>query len=352
MIIAAVAGAHPPYYYSQSELIAAFQEFWAKEHHNVGRVARFHEAVLVGGRHLALPMERYPQLSGFGEANAAFIEVGTNVGEIALRRALDEAGLRPQDLDAIFFTTVTGVAAPSIDARLANRLGFRSDIKRIPMFGLGCVAGAAGIARLHDYLKAYPHHRAALLSVELCSLTLQRRDLSIPNLVASGLFGDGAAAVIGLGDAVAGDCAGPRVVGSLSRFYPDTEQVMGWDVGDAGFRIILDAGVPRVAREFLGADFDTFSQAFSFDRSQVGAWICHPGGPKVLEAFEEALGITRDDVALTWRTLRDVGNLSSASVLLVLRDTLAERRPEAGKLGVMIAMGPGFCSEFVLLEFR
>jgi alkylresorcinol/alkylpyrone synthase len=352
MIIASVAGAHPPHYYSQSELIAAFQAFWAQEHHNVGRVARFHEAVLVGGRHLALPMERYPLLTGFGESNTAFIEVGTDVAERALRQALDEAGLLPTDLDAIFFTTVTGIAAPSIDARLVNRVGLRPDIKRTPMFGLGCVAGAAGVARMHDYLKAYPTHRAALVSVELCSLTLQRRDLSIPNLVASGLFGDGAAVVIGLGDEVAGDCAGPRVVASQSRFYPNTEHVMGWDIADSGFRIVLDAGVPRVAREFLGGDFTTFAEAQGFSRDDVRAWVCHPGGPKVLEAFEEALGITRDDLALTWRTLREVGNLSSASVLLVLRDTLAERRPKAGELGVMIAMGPGFCSEFVLLQFR
>lgn len=351
--IAAVATAWPPHRYEQDELIAAFKANWATVHHNVERVDQLHRSVRVGGRNLALPMERYPALSGFGEANSAWIEVGTAVGEAAVRGAIEKAGLVPTDIDAIFFTTVTGVAAPSIDARLVNRLRMCTDIKRSPFFGLGCVAGAAGVARVSDYLRAYPTHATVLLSVELCSLTLQRGDLSIPNLIASGLFGDGAAAVVMVGAerARAMGIEGPRVAATKSRFYYDTERVMGWDVGDRGFKIVLSATVPDVVRRYIGEDVDGFLAEQGLSRADVASWVCHPGGPKVLEAFQDVLGLPEDALSLTWESLELVGNLSSASVLHVLGETLARRRPPPGTPGLMMAMGPAFCSELVLLSW-
>ena len=357
MQIAAIGTALPPHRYEQDALIAAFTEFWSRTHFNPRRVEQLHKAVQVGGRNLALPMEEYAQLSGFGEANDAWIRVAQEVGEQAVRNGLERAGLVPTDVDAIFFTTVTGIAAPSIEARLINRLGLRTDVKRVPMFGLGCVAGAAGVARLHDYLAAYPDQVAVLLSVELCSLTAQPQDLSIPNLIATGLFGDGAAAVIGVGDTRAGamglgpGAAGPRVRASRSRFYPDTERVMGWDVGDRGFRIVLSAEVPAMVTRHMGDDVAAFLADQGVERAQIESWVCHPGGPRVLEAFEETLGLTEEDLAITWRSLREVGNLSSSSVLFVMSETMATRRPAAGTLGLMLAMGPGFCSELVLIEW-
>lgn len=354
--ILSVAGAHPPHRYSQQQLADALREHWAARHYNPARLEALHRAVCVGGRHLALPIEDYAKLRGFGDANDAWIGVATDVGAAAVADALAEAGLAPSDVDAIFFTTVTGVAAPSIDARLANRLGLRTDVKRMPLFGLGCVAGAAGIARLHDYLLAWPDHVAALVSVELCSLTLQRDDLSIPNLIASGLFGDGAAAVVMAGSERAArlGAPGPRVLATRSRLYPDTERVMGWDVGDTGFRIVLSAEVPEVVRRWLGDDVDGFLADAGMGRGDVASWVCHPGGPKVLDAFEETLGLrggTGGDLALTRRSLAEVGNMSSASVLFVLRDTMREARPDAGSRGLVLALGPGFCSELVLLSW-
>jgi alkylresorcinol/alkylpyrone synthase len=194
---------------------------------------------------------------------------------------------------------------------------------------------------------------AVLLSVELCSLTLQREDLSVANLIASGLFGDGAACVVGVGAARARAQGrpGPRVVSTRSRFYPDTERVMGWDVGEGGFKIVLSATVPDVVRTYIASDVDAFLGDHGLERADIATWVCHPGGPKVLEAFEQALGLTKDDLAITWRSLREVGNLSSSSILFVLADTIAERRPAPGAPGIMIAMGPGFCSEMVLLEW-
>jgi alkylresorcinol/alkylpyrone synthase len=347
--IAAVGSAFPPNFYDQETLLAAFRTHWATRHYNLDRLEALHRNVLVGGRHLALPLEEYARLSGFGASNDAWLRVAQDVGETAVRRALDAAGLTPADVDAFIAVTVTGVAAPSLDARLANRLRLPARVKRTPIFGLGCVAGAAGISRAADYLKAYPDQVAVLLSVELCSLTLQPADLSIPNLIASGLFGDGGAAVVLTGRRR--PVAGPRVLATRSIFYPNTERVMGWDVTDTGFRVVLSAEVPEVARRFLRADVDTFLTDHGLSRDRIATWIAHPGGPKVLQAMAAALEVDDERLAPAWRSLREVGNLSSTSVLLVLQDILANHAPPPGSYGVITAMGPGFCSELVLVRW-
>jgi alkylresorcinol/alkylpyrone synthase len=266
--------------------------------------------------------------------------------------ALGKAGLSTSDVDALIFVTVTGVATPSIDARLMNRLDLPARVKRMPIFGLGCVAGAAGISRAADYVRGFPDQVAVLLSVELCSLTLQPEDLSIPNLIASGLFGDGAAAVVVTGeDRPVNGASGPRIVDTRSVFYKDSERVMGWDISETGFKIVLSADVPVVAREKLRPDVDAFLAEHGLTPADISSWVCHPGGPKVLEAMQEALELPEGALDVTWRSLREVGNLSSTSVLLVLEETLANHRPAPGSWGMVIAMGPGFCSELVLLRW-
>jgi len=348
MQITAVHTARPPHYYNQEQLLAAFQAMWATQHHNPRRVEQLHKAVRVGGRHLALPMDAYDDLD-FTSANQAFIRVGTDLAEQAIQGALDAAGLKPTDVDALYFASVTGISAPSIDALLVNRLGLRTDVKRIPIFGLGCVAGAAGTARLNDYLKGHKNGVAVLVCVELCSLTLQRKDLSIPNLIASGLFGDGAAAVVAVGDDH--PAAGPvKVLDTKSRFYPDTERVMGWDIGTTGFSIVLSADVPNMVLANAREDVDAFLGEHDLTRDDITTWVCHTGGPKVLQAFETALELPNDALARSWHSLEHVGNLSSASVLHVLADTLTEPPPPGSK-ALMMAMGPGFCAEMVLLEW-
>lgn len=360
MRIASVAGAFPAHFYSQEQLVEALKGYWAKEHYNPARLERLHQNVLVGGRHLALKMEDYEDLTTWGQANDAWIRVAQEVGAEAVRRALAKVDLEPGDIDALFTVTVTGVATPSLDARLVNRLGLKSSLKRVPIFGLGCVAGAAGIARAADYVKAYPDQVAVLLSVELCSLTLQRRDMTIPNLIASGLFGDGGAAVVVVGDEhplaqaeVGSTDTAPRpaVVDSRSVFYPNTEGVMGWDISESGFKIVLSAEVPQMVTGHLRQDVDAFLADHGLARSDISTWICHPGGPKVLSAMEQALELDGDALSVTWKSLRQVGNLSSTSVLLVLEETLASYPPPPASWGVLLAMGPGFCSELVLLRF-
>jgi alkylresorcinol/alkylpyrone synthase len=354
--VIAVGRALPRNHLDQEQVIAALRALWAARHFNVERFEELHRAVQVSGRYLALPPEEYPRLDSFARCNDAWIEAAQDLGERAVRDALARAGLGARDVDHLLFVTVTGIATPSIDARLVNRLGMKPSVKRTPIFGLGCVAGAAGLARAADYLRAFPGETALLLSVELCSLTLQREDLSVANIVASGLFGDGAAAVALAGSARGAaprgaTAAGPRVVASRSVFYPDTERVMGWDLVDSGFKVVLSAKVPELVREHLGHDVDAFLGEHGLARRDVRHWVAHTGGPKVLQAFEGALALPEGALARSWRSLRDVGNLSSASVLFVLGDLLEEAAPSPGDRGLLLAMGPGFCSELVLLAW-
>jgi alkylresorcinol/alkylpyrone synthase len=349
--IAAVGAAFPPHYYDQETLIEAFRLLWGKRHYNVERAERLHRNVLVGGRHLALPLDEYARLDSWGKANDAWIRVAQEVGAAAVRQGLDKAGLAIDDVGALYTVTVTGVATPSLDARLINRLRLPVATKRVPIFGLGCLAGAAGVARAADYLAGHPREVVVLLSVELCSLTLQPEDLSVPNLIASGLFGDGAAAVVLVGAERAEAAAGPRVVASTSSFYYDTERVMGWDISEKGFRVVLSAEVPEMVRRHLRDDVDAFLATQGLGRADIASWVAHPGGPKVLEAMQEELALPADALAVTWRGLREVGNLSSTSVLLVLQETMEQHRPPPGSYGLLLAMGPGFCSEVVLLQW-
>ncbi len=349
MHIASAASALPRYYYPQQVLLDAFRRHWGKRLERFQILERLHGATQVDGRYLALPMERYP-LANWGEANNCWIEVSMELGQQAICRALQQAGVSKQDIGAFFFVSITGVASPSIDARLINKMNLSPRTKRIPIFGLGCVAGAAGLARAADYVKAFPGEAALLLSVELCSLTVQQHDLSVANLISTGLFGDGGAAVIVRGADLEG-AGGPEVIATRSVFYPDTEYVMGWDISERGFQIVLSRDVPEVVLRNLGHDVDAFLADQGLGREDIGSWVIHTGGPKVLEATEGALGLRNGELAASWECLRRTGNLSSASVLFVLEEVMNNRRPEPGTWGILAAMGPGFCSELLLLRW-
>jgi alkylresorcinol/alkylpyrone synthase len=331
-VIAAVRGELPPRRYTQDEVTDALLAMPGFADHGAF-VRAVHRSAKVDSRHMVLPLEEYAMVTDFGTA-------------------LEDAGLVPADVDLIMTTTVTGLAVPTLDARIAGRIGLRPDVRRVPLFGLGCVAGAAGVGRLDDYLRGHRDGVAVLLAVELCSL-IPKTEPSIATLVGSALFGDGAAAVVAVGDRRAEqiNAAGPEVLDARSHLYPDSLRTMGWDVDASGFRLVLSPDVPAVVERYLADDVTGFLAAHGLRVGDVGAWVSHPGGPKVIEAITATLELPEDALELTWRSLAEVGNLSSASVLHVLRDTMAKRPPE-GSPGVMMAMGPGFCSELVLLRWR
>lgn len=338
--VAGVALAFPPHRYTQDELSSTLVDVAGPE------FQRFAASSGVSTRHLALPLSRYGELSGFTEANDTYVDIALELGERALVSALAKAGVEPSDVDAIFSTTVTGLTVPSLEARLISRVGLRPDVKRVPLFGLGCVAGAAGLARVYDYLRAYPDQVAALLAVELCSLTIQRQDNSIANLVASSLFGDGAGALIATG--ADRTPAGPKVLATRSRTYPDTENVLGWKIGTDGFGIVLSAEIATIVEKYLGDDVRKFLAEHGLSTADISTWVLHAAGPKVIDTFESVLELAPAALDRTRKSLRDKGNLSSVSVLDILRDTMADP-PIPGSIGLMVAMGPGFSSELVLL---
>jgi alkylresorcinol/alkylpyrone synthase len=359
--IAGVGSAMPQHRFPQEAITAMLTDFWDGKLESPGLLERFHSRMGVDYRHLAFPLECYAQFTSWGETNAAWLKVAEELGVGAIDEALDHAGMSRHDLDALFVVSITGIASPSLDARLINRMRLRPNIKRTPIFGIGCAGGAIGLSRASDYTLAYPEHTAAILAVELCSLTLQSDDLSTANQIAAGLFGDGAVAAVVVGSHAAANhpsipsrasaIAGPRVLDCNSVFYPDSEDVMGWDISENGFKIVLSPRLPEVIRDNLAGDVDAFLGNHQLSRADIGTWVIHTGGPKVLEAIQDTLQLRDRDLERSWDCLRRFGNLSSASVLLVLEDVLTNHRPAPETYGVLLAMGPGFCSEMILLRW-
>jgi alkylresorcinol/alkylpyrone synthase len=349
MRILSAATAFPTHKYSQRTLLEALAFEWGSKLENRKMLERLWANVGVEERYLSLPLTSYYGLNTFGQNNDAWMKAAEELGSTAICGALARAHKKIEDIRALFFVSITGICSPSIDARLVNRMGLPLNVKRTPIFGLGCVGGAAGISRAADYVRAYPDQIAVLLSVELCSFTLQRNDLSIANQISAGLFGDGAAAVVIGGSEVEG--AGPEIIDTCSSFYPETEEVMGWSISEKGFKIVLSPDVPGVIMKYLGRDVDSFLGSHNLSRADIGSWVVHTGGPKILQATQSALGIESSAISMSWEALRTMGNLSSASVLAVLEMTTTRARPAPGTWSILAAMGPGFCSELVLLRW-
>ena len=351
-VVAGTGTALPAHRYGQRELAEVAKRLLPNLEIAPAVIERFFRRTGVEQRYLALEAGAYSKLSGLKQRNDAWIDAAMPLAQRAIERALEDAELAPEDVGALFTTTITGIAVPSLDARLMNRLPFASTLKRTPLFGLGCLAGAAGIARAADYLRAYPREVAVLTSVELCSLTVQREDASLANVISSGLFGDGAATVVLVGsEHPRAKQRGPRVLDSRAHFFPNTERVMGWDVVDSGFKIVLSPDVPSIAREGVPALVDALLAPHELGRTDIGAWVAHPGGPAVMSAMAEGLGIGGEALQHTRRSLAEVGNLSSASVLFLLDDFRKRVRPTRNTHGVLIAMGPAFSAEAVLLQW-
>ena len=281
--LATIAGVHtsfPRNFYLQHEILSAHREVWKDRDVDLRKLERIYHGTRVEGRHLALPLDAYHRPRPWGETPDAWIEISEELGAEAVLGALEAAGLEVADVDALVFVSVTGIATPSVDARL----GLPAGTRRLPIFGLGCVAGAAGLARSADLSQAFPEGVVVLLSVELCSLTLQHDDLSAANMIAAGLFGDGAAAVVLTGSGRREP--GPAIVATRSVLYPDTEHIMGWRVSEKGFQLVLSSELPRLIETHLCGDVDAFLGEHGLRREDVDYWIAHTGGPKILDSVD------------------------------------------------------------------
>lgn len=305
-------------------------------------------------RHICMPLEWYGEPHDFGATNACYVEQALALAEEAAVRTLDAVGLSPGDVDHLVLVSSTGVATPSLDARLANRLGFRADFKRTPIWGLGCAGGAAGLARARDFALADPESRVLLVALELCSLTFQRGDMTRRNLVAASLFSDGAAAALVLGGSARAPKADGRraleLLEARSKLWPDTLDVMGWEVDPHGLHVVFSRDIPTIVREWVRPNLEEFLAAAGLTLEELEHVVAHPGGPKVLAAYAEALGRDPATFRHAREVLRDCGNMSSPTCLFVLERVLEEGAIGAGEHAVLAALGPGFSSELVLMR--
>jgi alkylresorcinol/alkylpyrone synthase len=308
------------------------------------RLLPIFDNVNVDYRHFCVPVEWFVRDHGFPEKNALYVENALDLSEKAASRALDRAGIGPEQVGAIYFVSTTGFSTPSLDSKLIFRLGLSEHTRRVPIWGLGCSAGAAGIARAAEHARLYPEKLVLLVAVELSGLTFQRGDRSKSNLISTSLFADGAAAVL------LGNTAGPEILGSYSTTWPDTEDVMGWDLVETGLKVQLSKSVPVIVREKFRDNLEEACTSLGLDFEDLEHFVLHPGGSKVLDAFESALGLEPGGLGSSRDVLRDCGNMSSVTVLFILERFLESREFAKGELGVLSAMGPGFSAEHVFFR--
>src|ERR1044071_2267415 len=311
-VIVSTKTGFPEHYYPQSTLLTTAQREWKKQRPSIVKpLEQFYTNVKVKDRYLSWPLERYKEPTTFEERNNAYIETALALGEQTICALLDQVQMSPQEIDQLTIVSTTGIAVPALDARLMNRIPFSRRMKRLPLFGLGCMGGAAGIARTADYLQGHPDEAVILFAIELCSLTIQRDDLSLANIVASGLFGDGAAAVLMVGDDHPRAQPGlPRVIDSQSQFFPETEHIMGWEVTNSGFKVLLSADIAELAHAAVRPIMESFLGRHNLTIADVDHWLVHPGGPRVIQALEDGLGLPDDALSLSWECLAEAGNIS------------------------------------------
>jgi alkylresorcinol/alkylpyrone synthase len=315
---------------------------------DIDRLLPVFSNALVENRYLSVPVEWFETDHSFAERNVHYIETALELGEEAISSCMRNADLTPKDIDHLIFVSTTGLATPSIDAHLINILKLRPNVRRTPIWGLGCAGGVAGLSRAHEYTVAFPHERALVLALELCSLTFQRNDLSKSNLVATSLFGDGAAAVLVSG-AETGD-AGRRILASRSTLWYESLDVMGWDINDRGLKVLFSRDIPSIVRSLALPALLEFLSSQGLALHDLMHIIAHPGGAKVIEAYEQALGLPEGKMDRARAVLRKYGNMSSPTVLFVLEDYVRAQAIRPDEYGLITALGPGFSAEMMLIQ--
>jgi alkylresorcinol/alkylpyrone synthase len=298
-------------------------------------------------RHFCFPPEYYLSPRNFEQRNRDFLEQAILLSDNAIAAALQGDSL--ESVDHVIYVTTTGVITPSLEAHLYNRLGLRPDVRRTPIFGIGCAGGVNALAHARDFALAYPCSRTLILAVELCGQTFQKGDFSAKNLVAVSLFGDGVSAVVV--DGKQGETEGPQILGTYSELIRDSLDVMGWDVTSNGLELILSPTVDDYVHDCLPEIAGRFLKQQELELADIDYFIFHPGGPKILRAYQEAFQLGDDQLRFSRHILRCYGNISSASVLFVLKDVLDHGHPPPGAIGLLAAMGPGFAAELALVRF-
>ena len=342
--VAGLATAVPPNLVTQAEAKDFARGFFGDALPGIDRLLTAFGRAGIERRHLARPPEWYVQPRSFPEKNEVYQEAATALAEEAAEQAIERSGIDRRELGSVVFVSTTGIAKPTLDGRLIQRLGLAGTVHRAPLWGFGCAGGAAGLAHAATLVRG-TGRPALLVSVELCSVTFMHGDRSKANLIATALFGDGAAAAV-----VALDGEGPLLLRGHSHLLEDSEDVMGWSLEPNGLRVVFSRHIPTIVHDILPSVVDEATAAGGLRPADLRHHVFHPGGTKVLDAFADALDMDPDGFALAREILRDYGNMSSPTVLFVL-ERFVERSPPGGDPGLLLALGPGFSAESVLFRW-
>lgn len=359
--IISIAEAVPPYEMKQNQISAFSRELFSESFKDIDRLLKAFQNGQIEKRHFVKNIDWFKQDWSFEEKNNTYIESAVRLGKEAIEKCLSSSfflkrDIAMEEIDAFFFISSTGIATPSIDARIMNHLPFHPHVKRIPIWGLGCAGGASGLSRAYEYCLAYPHAKVLILSVELCSLTFQRNDLSKSNLIGTSLFADGVACALMVGEDVdinrmRNQKTSPAIIATQSTLMPDSLEVMGWAVKNEGLFVIFSRDIPDIIEKWLKPNVSSFLEENQMELLDIEHFIAHPGGKKVLEAYVNSLGIPPSMNNLSLDVLKNFGNMSSATILYVLKRFM-EQNLKDGSFGLATALGPGFSSELLLLRWR
>jgi predicted naringenin-chalcone synthase len=346
--IRSTAVAVPSLVYSQAEVLAAARRWLGERMPRFERILQAFERGLVGTRASAIPLEEVFERRSFEEKNGAYMRAAAELGERAVRACLDRAGCRPRDVDFFISASCTGFMIPSLDAVLAHKLAMKASLARLPITQHGCAGGAVALRQAWEHLQVHPDHVVLVLAAEVPSVTFQPDDFSPENVVSTSLFGDGAAAVLLTAE---GDPGAPRIVASDSTMFPSSLDLMGFNLTNAGLKVVLSKRVPEEIRAHAPEALAGFLARQGLDLGDVRHFLLHPGGRKIIEGFEAALQLGAGALEVTRDVLARHGNLSSATVLFILDEVLRRGEAARGDLGLLVAFGPGFGCESLLLQW-
>lgn len=357
--IISIAKAAPPFEINQDQAIEFARELFSERFKDIERLLQAFQNGQIEKRHFVKGIEWFKENRSFEEKNNAYIEAAVSLGRDAIVNCLCNQTflsreVQCEEIDAIFFISTTGIATPSIDARIMNLLPFHLHTKRIPIWGLGCAGGAAGLSRAYEYCLAFPSAKVLVVSVELCSLTFQRNDLSKSNLIGTSLFADGVACALVCGDNVQGISKKntfPTILNTQSTLMPDSLDVMGWEIKNSGLFVVFSRDIPSIIESWLKPNASTFLMENNLDLKEIDYFIAHPGGKKVIDAYIQSLELPASMTEVSLDVLKNYGNMSSATIFYVLKRFM-ELDVDKGSYGLCTALGPGFSSEMLLLRWE
>ena len=347
--LVAVGTAVPPFSFEQKQIRETALHHFKTDLDNVERLLSIFDNVEVEKRHFCVPLEWFDRHHTFSEKNSEYIQWAERLSIEAIQDCLKKAQLCSNQVDHLVFVSTSGMSTPSIDARIMNRLEFNRHTKRTPIFGLGCAGGAAGLSHCLDLAKGAPDKRILLVTLELSSLTFQSENYEKSNFVASALFADGAGAGLICGDQCSEN--GVQMLDSLSTLWPGTLEVMGWEFSETGLQVIFSKSIPDLLKRHLYGSIEMFLKRNQINLQDLAHYVIHPGGAKVLGAFQELLKLLPSQLRHSRFILQNYGNMSSSTVLFILDRVLKHGAPQREEYGLCAAFGPGFSTELILLKW-